>query len=59
MHLRAHNGFFPQNLQYFFEGAFFLAAQEKGRVAVADYGIGVVYVCYPLAAKGVQEVGTL
>ena len=38
--IEAVNGFFPQDFRHFFEGGFLLAAQEKGGVAVADYGIG-------------------
>ena len=42
--VEAVNGFFPQDFRHFFEGRFFLAAQEKRGVAVADNGIGVVLV---------------
>ena len=41
---RQVNGFFPQDFRHFFEGGFLLAAQEQGGVAVADYGISVVFV---------------
>ena len=42
--VEAVNGFFPQDFRHFFEGGFLLAAQEKGGVAVAGYGIGVIFV---------------
>ena len=51
-HLEAVNGFFPQDFRHFFEGGFLLAAQEKGGVAVADYGIRVDYLTVAKPVKG-------
>lgn len=42
--VEAVNRFFPQNLGDFFQRRFFLAAEEKGCVAIPDDGVGVFLV---------------